>query len=108
MVLSTIYATEVCCVEVESGLIYKYGEDKGYESKVFLLYTGIHYDALVVHRGPHYGDRSADVLQFPKFDLKVDEDMKRTSEEFRKKKMFTNVAKFTLRCSDCGENLIGT
>lgn len=45
-ILSNFYGIEVAVIDTQSGSISKFGEDKDYPHRVFLIYDGIHYDPL--------------------------------------------------------------
>ncbi|XP_065051185.1 ubiquitin thioesterase OTU1-like isoform X2 [Rhopilema esculentum] len=45
--LSKYYETEIDVVDIQTGRIDKFGENKNYKNRVFLIYDGIHYDPLV-------------------------------------------------------------
>lgn len=45
-VLSNYYGFEIAVVNSTTGIISRFGEDKQYEQRVFLLFDGIHYDPL--------------------------------------------------------------
>ncbi|KAB7507353.1 Ubiquitin thioesterase OTU1 [Armadillidium nasatum] len=43
-VFSDYYQTEIVALDAKSGLMNRFGEDKRYIQRIFLLYDGIHYD----------------------------------------------------------------
>lgn len=45
-ILSNYYGIEIDVVDVTNALINRFGEDKAYGMRVFLLFDGIHYDPL--------------------------------------------------------------
>jgi len=45
-ILSNYFGFEIVVVNSTTGNISRFGEDKGYEQRVFLLFDGIHYDPL--------------------------------------------------------------
>jgi len=45
-ILSNFYGIEIAVIDTQSGSISKFGEDKDYPHRVFLIYDGIHYDPL--------------------------------------------------------------
>ncbi|VDN13427.1 unnamed protein product, partial [Dibothriocephalus latus] len=47
-ILSKIYELEINVVDVLTGRIDKFGEDKAYQQRILLLYDGIHYDPLAM------------------------------------------------------------
>lgn len=45
-ILSTYYGVEIAVVDITNALINRFGEDKEFQMRVFLLFDGIHYDPL--------------------------------------------------------------
>lgn len=45
-ILSNYYGVEIDVVDITNALINRFGEDKEYGMRVFLLFDGIHYDPL--------------------------------------------------------------
>lgn len=45
-ILSNYYGVEIAVVDITNALINRFGEDKDYGMRVFLLFDGIHYDPL--------------------------------------------------------------
>lgn len=45
-ILSHFYGIEICVVDISNSLINRFGEDKQYGTRSFLLFDGIHYDPL--------------------------------------------------------------
>lgn len=45
-ILSQFYGIEFDVVDIQNALINRFGEDKGYGMRGFLLFDGIHYDPL--------------------------------------------------------------
>jgi ubiquitin thioesterase OTU1 len=45
-ILSKFYNIEIDVVDIQSSSISRFGEDRNYPTRIFLLYDGIHYDSL--------------------------------------------------------------
>lgn len=45
-ILANFYGIEIAVIDTQSGSISRFGEDKDYPHRVFLIYDGIHYDPL--------------------------------------------------------------
>lgn len=45
-ILSNFYGIEIAVVDITNGIINRFGEDKNFGMRVFLLFDGIHYDPL--------------------------------------------------------------
>jgi len=45
-ILANFYGLEIAVIDTQSGSISKFGEDKNFPHRVFLIYDGIHYDPI--------------------------------------------------------------
>ncbi|KAG4076631.1 hypothetical protein HA402_001918 [Bradysia odoriphaga] len=101
-ILSSHYGIEIDVVDVTSGVISRFGEDKDFGSRVFLLFDGIHYDAL-------YLESSVDPVRtiFPVSDETIAVRAQQVAEEARSSRQFTDVNRFSLRCIQCNSLLVG-
>ncbi|KAG8275841.1 aminotransferase [Homalodisca vitripennis] len=45
-ILSEFYMLEIVVVDTTNGILNRFGEDKSYSNRMFLIYDGCHYDAL--------------------------------------------------------------
>ncbi|KAI9357001.1 hypothetical protein DFJ73DRAFT_213626 [Zopfochytrium polystomum] len=100
--------TEIASVDVATGRCDRFGEGAGYSRAVALLYSGIHYDALVLRRDPGGGGGGEDVTVFEGAARDaVEEAAALLAEKWRKQKKFTDLANFTLKCSVCKQGLKG-
>lgn len=102
-ILSTQLTIEIAVVDIQTGISLVYGSGSGYDRRIFLIYDGSHYDAVVrstdlVHSPPHLSciERSfaagADDL--------LDE-VKELALDRRKKRQFTNLRSGSLLCKQC-------
>ncbi|KAI3637849.1 hypothetical protein MIR68_004498 [Amoeboaphelidium protococcarum] len=98
------FQTEIVSIDVETGVPYRFGEDSGYERRVFILYSGIHYDA-IAQGWP--GNEQLDVTIFPAQDDALLVEAIKVAEEERKGRRYTNTRTFTLKCGNCGKALVG-
>lgn len=101
-VLSKLLRTEVAAVEVRSGRLYTFGEGKGYSQRVYLVFDGIHYDAL--HR--KNGDGSITTV-FTVEDEAARASVLAVAGKLREGAQFVDLAGFTLRCGVCQQGLTG-
>lgn len=72
MILSDFYQIEVCAFDVKSTKMYCYGEDKKYNTRVYLMYNGIHYDAFALTFDESLGEDS-DITLFSPNDKYVEQ-----------------------------------
>lgn len=64
-ILSTFYGIEIAVVDITNAIINRFGEDKNYGLRVFLLFDGIHYDALYLEMQDVSGTRTLNyIIQF--------------------------------------------
>ncbi|CAM9517675.1 unnamed protein product [Phaeothamnion confervicola] len=107
-VLSRHFRTEICAVDVQTGIAYTYGEGEGYRERMFLLYDGIHYDALSEAFNPT-ADESRDTAVFP-IGAEADRRLaaaKDIAKGLREKKLFVDLGGCDLKCLVCLEGLRG-
>eukprot|EP01060_Flectonema_neradi_P030474 TRINITY_DN4443_c0_g1_i1.p1 TRINITY_DN4443_c0_g1~~TRINITY_DN4443_c0_g1_i1.p1 ORF type:complete len:367 (+),score=84.90 TRINITY_DN4443_c0_g1_i1:60-1103(+) len=70
-ILSFLLQTEIVALDVQTTRMYRFGEDEDYTTRVFILYSGKHYDAMALaeHGGAQQG--AADQVMFNKRDESV-------------------------------------
>lgn len=103
-ILSKYFKTEIAVVDIQSGRIDRFGEDKHYSKRVFLIYDGIHYDPLILEPADPSTPRQT------KFSTNDDIIMSQALElgaEAKQAKNFTDVSRFALRCMQCNVGLVG-
>lgn len=64
-ILSQYYGAEIVAIEIKSQHSYVYGEGKSYTRRIYVLYDGVHYDAIAGAAGTASAPESMDVRQFP-------------------------------------------
>ena len=99
------FATEIASVDVESGRVDVFGEGQQYVRRAFILYSGIHYDALALALS--ISDESKDQTMFSPNDDGILAKTLTLAQKARKEHRYTDLAKFTLRCEQCGEAFVG-
>lgn len=103
-ILSKFYQCEICVVDTQTARIDRFGEDAGYPKRVLLMYDGIHYDPL--QRDLPDPD-SPPLTIFSSNDDIVLVQALELADEARRKRQFTDVNRFTLRCMVCQKGLTG-
>ncbi|XP_057298079.1 ubiquitin thioesterase OTU1-like [Hydractinia symbiolongicarpus] len=96
------YQMEIDVADIQSGRIDRFGEDEHYDNRVFLLYDGIHYDALALEEN--------DVITqtvFPTTDMNRQIEALAIAEDCKKQRQYTDLAGFSLRCLVCNTPLKG-
>ncbi|PWN24277.1 hypothetical protein BCV69DRAFT_296559 [Microstroma glucosiphilum] len=109
-VLSKEHRLELAALDVINGVTHVFGQGQGYTTRGYLVYSGIHYDALVLL--PELGAP----LEFAStlFDIStpgalevVDVAAGKLREKLKEKRYYTDTARFTLKCGQCGQSLKG-
>ncbi|XP_077151296.1 ubiquitin thioesterase OTU1 [Ranitomeya variabilis] len=103
-ILSKFYQCEICVVDTQTVRIDRFGEDAGYSRRVLLIYDGIHYDPLQ----RQFPD--CDMPPLTIFSTSDDEALVQALEladDARRKRQFTDVNRFDLRCMVCQKGLMG-
>lgn len=93
-ILSQHYGIEFDVVDITNAMINRFGEDKHYPMRGFLLYDGIHYDPLYLES--LRGD-SQKTLFSVEDEAYVYEMARSLANEAKSSRQFTDVDKFTLR-----------
>ncbi|XP_014215187.1 ubiquitin thioesterase OTU1 [Copidosoma floridanum] len=103
-ILSKHYGLEIAVCNSTSGNIQRYGEDKNYGQRVFLIFDGIHYDPLYLE--------SIDGGKIQSIFLADNETVYvqalSLAQEAQSSHQFTDVNRFTLKCIDCDVKLSGS
>lgn len=103
-ILSKFFQCEICVVDTQTVRIDRFGEDAGYTKRVMLIYDGIHYDPLQ-RLGPQPGTPPMTI--FSTLDDEALVQALELAEEAKKKRQFTDVNRFALRCMVCQKGLTG-
>lgn len=103
-ILSKFYQCEICVVDTQTVRIDRFGEDAGYSRRVLLIYDGIHYDPLQ-RQFPDPGMPPMTIFSTTDDDALVQ--ALELADEARKKRKFTDVNRFALRCMVCQKGLTG-
>uniref|UniRef100_A0A8C5LMX5 Ubiquitin thioesterase OTU n=1 Tax=Leptobrachium leishanense TaxID=445787 RepID=A0A8C5LMX5_9ANUR len=103
-ILSKFFQCEICVVDTQTARIDRFGEDAGYTKRVMLIYDGIHYDPLQRLFSPH---GTPPMTIFSTLDDEALVQALALAEEARKKRQFTDVNRFALRCMVCQKGLTG-
>ncbi|XP_034482461.1 ubiquitin thioesterase OTU1 [Drosophila innubila] len=102
-ILSNYYGIEIDVVDIQNAIINRFGEDKNFGLRVFLLFDGIHYDPLYMETT----QSTAPATIFPVEELAVYQQAEQLANEAKSSRQFTNVDKFNLRCLQCDLMLVG-
>lgn len=103
-ILSQYFNVEIAVVDTQSCRIDRFGEDKFYKERIFVIYDGIHYDPLIMEPL----DPSLPVQTiFPTSDASVLGQAMEIASEAKASRQFTDMANFSIRCLVCQKLLLG-
>jgi ubiquitin thioesterase OTU1 len=108
VILASQLRVEIVAVEIATARPYTFGEGRGATRRLYLVFDGIHYDPL------HWVRPDGAVVT----QLRTGDDADVTSaaalasalaaaERLRAARAFTDLARFSLQCGECGEGLTG-
>jgi ubiquitin thioesterase OTU1 len=103
LIFSDYFKTEITSIDVSTGRMDRFGEGK-YHSRAFVIYSGIHYDAIVLTNG--IKDREILVFGVDQC-TQVEHQALQLAAEWKRSRKFTDLASFTLKCATCFKGLIG-
>ena len=103
-ILSTHYGIEFDVVDITNAMINRFGEDKKYPMRGFLLYDGIHYDPLYLES---LSGEPQKTLFSVEEEPQIYEMARNLAQEAKSSRQFTDVDKFSLRCIQCDRKLRG-
>ncbi|KAJ3603136.1 hypothetical protein NHX12_030879 [Muraenolepis orangiensis] len=103
-ILSKFYQCEICVVDTQTVRVDRFGEDAGYQKRVLLIYDGIHYDPL--QRETPGSDAPPRTIFATTDDVILAQALE-LADEARRKRQFTDVNGFALRCMVCQTGLVG-
>ncbi|KAK4703479.1 ubiquitin thioesterase OTU1, partial [Phenoliferia sp. Uapishka_3] len=105
---------EICSMDVSTGRIDRFGQGEGYSNSVFVVYSGIHYDALTFSYSPPEASSTFPPpnIDFDQTSFPVEQDSVVAAAlslvgKLKARHAYTDTASFTLRCEVCGKGLTG-
>ncbi|XP_055706834.1 ubiquitin thioesterase OTU1 [Phlebotomus papatasi] len=102
-ILSSFYGLEIDVVDITNAIINRFGEDKNYGQRIFLLFDGIHYDPLYLESLTGATPRTIFPVEAESIYMQAEQ----LAKEAQASKQFTDVNRFTLRCLVCDCHLVG-
>ena len=103
-ILSQYFNVEIAVVDTQSCRIDRFGEDKFYKERIFVIYDGIHYDPLIME--PLEPSQLIQTV-FPTSDAAVLGQAMEIASEAKALRHNTDVANFCIRCLVCQKLLSG-
>lgn len=105
-ILADYYECQIASIDVKTGRLYIFGAERWTAERVYILYSGIHYDAVALSSGPSHAAK-LDRTRFSPQDEAVEVQAKGLADEARRRRQYTDTATFALRCGECGMLLAG-
>lgn len=103
-ILAKFYQCEIGVVDTQTVRVDRFGEDAGYRKRVLLIYDGIHYDPL---QRETPGEDTPPQTVFSTADDVILAQALELADQARRKRQFTDVNRFALRCMVCQTGLVG-
>ena len=105
-ILSQLLHTEIVALDIIRNRHDIYGTEHQFCRRIYVIYDGIHYDALAYCFDPHL-PADMDIRIFSPKDIFVLARAKEVCHTEHQRKAFTDTSNFTLRCLVCQEGLRG-
>jgi ubiquitin thioesterase OTU1 len=107
-IIAEAFELEVCAVNVADGSIQRFNEGGG-RMRSYLVYSGIHWDAIVENPAGKFGPIDLDVAQFDPYDVEVEDKARQIGQMLSAAGYYTDTNKFAIKCNLCswkgtGEN----
>lgn len=97
-IFSDIYKIEIVNIQVETLKLFTYGSGEGYSHRIYVLYTGIHYDPLVMT----LNNNTEDITIFSCNDMEVQNKFVNLVKIFQDSNDFVNLnSEMILLCTSC-------
>lgn len=110
MVLSKVCGLEIATVDIQTGRADVYGAGSS-AKRCFLLYSGEHYDPLVVSAGDDAASEGTDETEFDASDAarmaSLQGEASALAESLRARRQFYDGARGGIQCAVCEMRLIG-
>lgn len=105
-ILSKLLATEIVALDIIRDRHDVYGTEESYNRRIYVIYDGIHYDAVAYCFDPQLPP-DMDITRFSPNDIIVLERAKALCTQEHQRKAYTDTSNFTLRCLVCQQGLKG-
>ena len=105
IIFSRILQLEIVAIEIQTCHVYRFGENKNYTKRIYMIYDGIHYDALHYREDMGGGIEIVETI-LPAGDTLLDAALI-VANDLRKKRQFVDPNRFSIMCGTCSVGLIG-
>lgn len=105
-ILAKAFSTQICAVSIQTVRCDIFGEDSGYENRIYVIYDGIHYDVLVQNTSES-AQESTDISIFLSNNETVMQQALSLASELKRKRDFVDLSGFSLMCGICNQGFTG-
>lgn len=98
-IFAELYSTEIYALDITSARGNCFGEMGGYDKRVYALFDGIHYDAIVINPIPN--EMELDLRQVIPWDNAIEKMAIDFTSAEKKAGHFTNTQSFQILCQQC-------
>lgn len=102
-ILANNIKIEIAAIEIQTGVLYVYG--RGNAHRIYLLYDGIHYDAII--QTPVEGGRDSVVRVFNSTDIEIETQVKAMAADLKGQRQFVDLAGCSIKCLVCQRGFQG-
>jgi ubiquitin thioesterase OTU1 len=100
-IFSKVYSTEIYALDVTNGLGSCFGEEDGFSKRVYVIFDGIHYDAIAL--SPVIDVMDLDLTEFKPWDQPIEQMALEFLKKEKKEGRFTDTQSFQILCLQCQE-----
>jgi ubiquitin thioesterase OTU1 len=100
IIIAESFGVEVCAVNLQDCSVQRFNE--GQQMRVFLVYSGIHWDALASNAIGKWGQPEIDVTQFDAQDVEIEQKAIEIGKLLSATGYYTNTTSFEIKCNICG------
>ena len=100
IIIAEAFGVEVLAVNLQDVSVQRFNE--GMANRVFLVYSGIHWDCLVANPIGQFGPPEVDIAQFDANDVEIEEKAKEIGRLLQQAGYYTNTTSFDIKCNTCG------
>jgi len=104
-IFAQTYATEIFALDVINGIGNCFGENDGYGKRVYVIFDGIHYDAIAI--SPIEEERELDLTEVKPWDQAVEQMALDYLQKEKKAGNYTDTQSFQILCLQCQSVLVG-
>jgi len=106
-IFSEHYKAEILVFDIPRQRHNCFGEQRNYAKRIYLVYDGIHYDALVWNLAPEANNKDWDITIFNPDDYKIETACQALIQKEFKTGKFVDEYNYKIKCGDCGQIFVG-